>query len=75
LGPGSVQGLYLAVVNLEVVDVSAGHSVLMPASCWSWRRKSSSLKVNMPQSVWWISMISSVPGNRCEIDPPRDGST
>jgi hypothetical protein len=29
----------------------------------------------MPQSVWWISMISSVPGNRCEIDPSRDGST
>jgi hypothetical protein len=47
----------------------------MPVSSWIWRRKSSSWKVSMPQSVWWMRMISSVPSSRCEIASERISSS
>ena len=54
---------------------SAAHSGLMPVSSWIWRLKSSSVNVSMPQSVWWMRMISSVPSSRCEIASERISSS
>src|SRR5581483_8975564 len=54
---------------------SAAHSGLIPVSAWIWRRKSSSVKVSMPQSVWWMRMISSVPSRRWEIASDRISSS
>ncbi len=36
----------------------------MPVSSWMERLNGSSVKVSMPQSVWWIRMISLVPSRR-----------
>jgi len=37
---------------------------LMPVSASMAWRKPSSVKLSIPQSVWWISMISVVPSRR-----------
>ncbi|CNH07042.1 Uncharacterised protein [Mycobacterium tuberculosis] len=36
----------------------------MPVSSWMSRLKASSVKVSIPQSLWWIRMISRVPSRR-----------
>jgi hypothetical protein len=56
-------------------NASAAHSGLIPVSAWIERLKSSSLKVSMPQSVWWIRTISSVPSRRWEIASERISSS
>ena len=38
-------------------------------------RKPSSVKVSIPQSVWWMRTISSVPSSRCEIASERISSS
>ena len=38
-------------------------------------QSNASLKVNMPQSVWWMSMISRVPSRRCEMVRDRIASS
>ena len=43
---------------------SAAHGGLMPVSAWMAALKSSSENVSIPQSVWWIRMISRVPSSR-----------
>src|SRR5215211_6265858 len=37
---------------------SADQGGLIPVSSWIWRLNSSSLKVSIPQSVWWMRTIS-----------------
>src|SRR3712207_6235880 len=56
------------------LNASAAHSGLMPVSSCTDRLNSSSVKVSIPQSVWWMRMISSVPSSRCEIDSERISS-
>jgi hypothetical protein len=56
-------------------NASAGHSGLIPVSRWMPLRKSSSANVSISQSVWWISMISSVPSSRCEMARERISSS
>ena len=36
----------------------------MPVSFWMLALKSSSVNVSIPQSVWWMRMISRVPSSR-----------
>src|SRR3954454_5086708 len=52
-------------------NASGAHVGLMPVASCSERRKSSSLNVSIPQSVWWRSTISSVPSACCEIASER----
>ena len=47
----------------------------MPVSAWMAALKSSSVKVSMPQSVWWIRMISRVPSSRWLIARDRISSS
>ena len=47
----------------------------MPVSSWSERLNSSSVKVSIPQSVWWMRMISVVPSRRWEIASERISSS
>ena len=47
----------------------------MPVSAWIAALKSSSVKVSMPQSVWWIRMISRVPSSRWLIASERISSS
>ncbi len=56
-------------------NASAAHSGLMPVSSWIDFLNSSSVKVSMPQSVWWIRMISSVPSRRWLIASERISSS
>ena len=57
------------------LKASAAHSGLMPVSSWIESRNSSSRNVSMPQSVWWMRMISSVPSRRWEIASERISSS
>src|SRR3954465_5263557 len=50
---------------------SAAQLGLTPVSSWSSSRKSSSRNVSIPQSVWWIRTISSVPSLCWEIASGR----
>src|SRR4051812_27680978 len=50
---------------------SAAQAGLTPVASWSSSRKSSSLNVSIPQSVWWMRMISCVPSLCCEIASER----
>jgi len=43
---------------------SGDHDGLMPVSAWMSALNWSSVNVSMPQSVWWIRMISVVPSRR-----------
>ena len=54
---------------------SAAHSGLIPTASWIERLNSSSVNVSMPQSVWWMRMISSVPSSRCEMARERIASS
>ena len=54
---------------------SAAHGGLMPVSSCTDCLNASSVKVSMPQSVWWMRMISSVPSRRCEIASERISSS
>ena len=56
-------------------NASAAHSGLIPTSSWTERLNSSSVKVSIPQSVWWMRMISSVPSSRWEIASERISSS
>src|ERR687893_1578384 len=57
------------------VKVSAAHGGRIPVSASIRRRNSSSEKVARPQSVWWRSMISSVPSRRWEMESERIASS
>ena len=46
--------------------------VSTPRSSFIFAVKSSLPKVNMPQSVWWMLTISSVPSNRSEMTKGAD---
>ena len=46
------------------LNASAAHSGLIPVSAWMLALKSSSVNVSIPQSVWWMRMISRVPSSR-----------
>src|SRR3954453_2212905 len=59
----------------RLLNVSADNAGFTPVSSWMGRRKSASSNVSIPQSVWWIRMISSVPSRRCEIDSERISSS
>jgi hypothetical protein len=52
-------------------NASTDHSGFTPMSSWTERLNSSSVNVSMPQSVWWMRMISSVPSRRWEIASER----
>ena len=56
-------------------NASAAQCGLMPVSSCTERRNSSSVNVSIPQSVWWMRMISSVPSRRCEIASERISSS
>ena len=47
----------------------------MPMSSWIWRFTASSVKVTIPQSVWWMRMISVVPSRRWLIVSERMASS
>ena len=47
----------------------------MPVSSWIERLNSSSENVSIPQPVWWMRMISSVPSRRWEIASERSVSS
>jgi hypothetical protein len=47
----------------------------MPVSSWIDFLNSSSVKVSMPQSVWWMRMISFVPSSRWLIASERISSS
>jgi hypothetical protein len=47
----------------------------MPTSSCSARLNSSSVNVSIPQSVWWMRTISSVPSRRWEIASDRISSS
>ena len=47
----------------------------MPVSSWTDFLKTSSVKVSIPQSVWWMRMISRVPSRRWEIASERISSS
>jgi hypothetical protein len=59
-GAGLDPGGGLADVLVEVGKASADQAGLMPVSSWMARLNASSVKVSMPQSVWWMRMISVV---------------
>ena len=46
------------------LKASAAQEGLRPVSAWMPALNSSSVKVSIPQSVWWISTISLVPSSR-----------
>jgi hypothetical protein len=48
-------------VFVEVGERLGGPSGLMPSSSWTSFLNASSVNVSIPQSVWWMRMISSVP--------------
>src|SRR5262249_17943351 len=56
-------------------NASAAHSGFWPVSCSICFLNSSSVKVSIPQSVWWMRMISSVPSRRWEIASERISSS
>jgi len=56
-------------------NASAAQGGLIPVSSWIERRKASSEKVSMPQSVWWMRMISRVPSSRWLIASERISSS
>ena len=47
----------------------------MPVSSWMARLNSSSVNVSMPQSVWWMRMISLVPSSRWLMASERISSS
>ena len=47
----------------------------MPVSSWIDALKPSSVKVSMPQSVWWMRMISDVPSSRWLMASERISSS
>ena len=57
------------------MNASAAHSGLMPVSSWIDRLNASSVNVSMPQSVWWMRMISVVPSSRWLIASDRISSS
>ncbi len=54
---------------------SAPQAGLIPVSSCIDRLNASSVNVSMPQSVWWISMISLVPSNRWLMASDRISSS
>ena len=55
-------------VSAKVSTAQVGR---MPVSLCSERSSSSSVNRSIPQSVWWMRMISRVPRNRCEMHSER----
>src|SRR5712691_996123 len=45
-----------------------------PSSRLTWARRSSFLKMSIPQSVWWMMATSRVPRSRCEMMSERSAS-
>jgi hypothetical protein len=62
-------------VLVEVGEGLGGPPGLIPVSSWIERLNSSSVKVSMPQSVWWIRIISRVPSSRWLIASERISSS
>ena len=56
-------------------NASAAQAGLTPVSSRTDCLKSSSVNVSMPQSVWWMRMISSVPSSRWLIASERISSS
>ena len=65
----------LAHVLVEVGERLGRPLRLVPVSSWIDCLNSSSVNVSMPQSVWWMRMISSVPSRRWEIASERISSS
>ena len=57
------------------VNASAAHGGRSPVSARIDSLKPSSVKVSMPQSVWWIRMISLVPSSRWLMASERISSS
>jgi hypothetical protein len=74
-GLASIRALDCRTSSSRSENDSAAHSGLTPVSSWIERRKASSVNVSIPQSVWWMRMISSVPRRRWEIASERISSS
>ena len=57
------------------MNALALHSGRSPVDSSSWSANCSSVKVSMPQSVWWMRMISSVPSRFWEMARERISSS
>jgi hypothetical protein len=70
-----IRSIDLRTSSPRSVKDSATQPGACPVSCCRLPAKSSSVKVNIPQSVWWIRMISRVPSSRCEMASERISSS
>ena len=62
-------------VGLEIGERLGDQCGLIPTSAWIEALNSSSVNVSIPQSVWWMRMISVVPSSRWLIVSERISSS
>ncbi len=74
-GLALMRPIELRTSSSRSVKDSGDHVGLIPVSFCRSPRKPSSVKVSIPQSVWWMRTISLVPSRRWEIASERISSS